>query len=187
MVKHTSTYQIPLDPLFLRKKKSCDPLFHLALFHFRRSLDRRGSRWERCCECFKTVCNHLSKINRRSTRIKSKFLRVGWLGVVGKGLYYHRFVDVLRHGKWDEMGWLSLVNVCILHYFRFLQKFRILFLSNVWCFRCIEYFELLKRYIYEGKGIFFHFCFSLLFRVSLRCIHGCIFKISAHDLKINNF
>jgi hypothetical protein len=23
--------------------------------------------------------------------------------VVGKGLYYHRFVDVLRHGKWDEM------------------------------------------------------------------------------------
>ena len=99
MVKHTSTYQIPLDPLFLRKKKSCDPLFHLALFHFRRSLDRRGSRWERCYECFKTVCNHLSKINRRSKRIKSKFLRVGWLGVVGKGLYYHRFVDVLKHGK----------------------------------------------------------------------------------------
>ena len=96
MVKHTSTYQIPLDPLFLRKKKSCDPLFHLALFHFRRSLDRRGSRWERCCECFKTVCNHLSKINRRSTRIKSKFLQVGWLGVVGKGLYYLRFVDVLN-------------------------------------------------------------------------------------------
>ena len=98
---HIRFHQIPYSS---GKKKSCDPLFHLALFHFRRSLDRRGSRWERCCECFKTVCNHLSKINRRSTRIKSKFLRVGWLGVVGKGLYYHRFVDVLRHGKWDEMG-----------------------------------------------------------------------------------
>ena len=54
-----------------------------------------------CLKSCKTVCNHLSKINRRSTRIKSKFLRVGWLGVVDKGLYYHRFVDVLRHGKWD--------------------------------------------------------------------------------------
>ena len=117
MVKHTSTYKIPLDPLFLRKKKSCDPLFHLALFHFRRSLDRRGSRWERCCECFKTVCNHLSKINRRSTRIKSKFLRVGWLGVVGKGLYYHRFVDVLRHGKWDEMD--NFYRECVYGYIAF--------------------------------------------------------------------
>ena len=171
MVKHTSTYKIPLDPLFLRKKKSCDPLFHLALFHFRRSLDRRGSRWERCCECFKTVCNHLSKINRRSKRIKSKFLRVGWLGVVGKGLYYHRFVDVLRHGKWDEMGWLSLVNVCILHYFRFVQK-----KTNVWCFHFIEYFELLKRYILKVKEYFFIFVSSMLFGVWLRCIHGYIFN-----------
>ena len=64
-----------------------------------------------CLKSCKTVCNHLSKINRRSTRIKSKSLRVGWLGVVGKGLYYHRFVNVLRHGKWDEMWWFSLVNV----------------------------------------------------------------------------
>ena len=47
-----------------------------------------------CLKSCKTVCNHLSKIDRRSTRIKTKFLRVGWVGVVGKGLYYHRFVDV---------------------------------------------------------------------------------------------
>ena len=58
-----------------------------------------------CLKSCKTVCNHLSKIDRRSTRIKTKFLRVGCVGVVGKGLYYHRFVDVLSMGngmKWDD-------------------------------------------------------------------------------------
>ena len=58
-----------------------------------------------CLKSCKTVCNHLSKIDWRSTRIKTKFLRVGWVGGVGKGLYYHRFVDVLIMGngmKWDD-------------------------------------------------------------------------------------
>ena len=58
-----------------------------------------------CLKSCKTVCNHLSKINQRSTRIKTKFLQVECVGVVGKGLYYHRFVDVLSMGngmKWDE-------------------------------------------------------------------------------------
>ena len=59
-----------------------------------------------CLKSCKTVCNHLSKIDRRSTRIKTKFLRVGCVGVVGKGLYYHRFDDVLSRGngmKWDDV------------------------------------------------------------------------------------
>ncbi len=81
MVKHTSTYQIPLDPLFLRKKKSCDPLFHLALFHFRRILDRRGSWWEKCCECFKTFFSHQSRTKWRSTHVKATLYRVGWVWV----------------------------------------------------------------------------------------------------------
>ena len=64
-----------------------------------------------CLKSCKTVCNHLSKIDRLSTRIKTKFLRVGWVGGVGKGLYYHRFVDVLNMGngmKWDDF--LSLFH-----------------------------------------------------------------------------
>ena len=52
MGKHTSAYQIPLALLNLRGKKSCDPLFHLALFHFQRILGRRGSRWEKCLGMF---------------------------------------------------------------------------------------------------------------------------------------
>ena len=60
MGKHTSAYQIPLASLNLRGKKSCDPLFHLALFHFRRILGRRGSWWEKCCECFKMFFYHQS-------------------------------------------------------------------------------------------------------------------------------
>ena len=105
MGKHTSAYKIPLAPLNLRGKKSCDPLFHLALFHFRRILGRRGSWWEKCCECFKMFFYHQSRTKWRSTHVKATLLRVGWVGVIGKGLYYHRFVDVLSMGngmKWDD-------------------------------------------------------------------------------------
>ena len=44
-------------------------------------------------------CNHLSKINRRSTRVKTKFRRVGCVDVVSKGFNYHRFADVLSRGN----------------------------------------------------------------------------------------
>ena len=82
---------------------------------------------------------------------------MGWLGVVGKGLYYHRFVDVLRHGKWDEMGWFSLVNVC--H-----GIFRILFLIQCLMFSLYWILWIAEKIYFEGKGIFFHFCFFNAFR-----------------------
>ena len=78
MGKHSSAYQIPLALLNLRGKKSCDPLFHLALFHFRRILGRRGSWWEKCCECFKMFFYHQSRTKWRSTHVKATLRRV-WL------------------------------------------------------------------------------------------------------------
>ena len=77
MVKHTSAYKIPLALLNLWGKKSCDPLFHLALFHFRRILGRRGSWWEKCCECFKMFFYHQSRTKWRSTHVKATLRRVG--------------------------------------------------------------------------------------------------------------
>ena len=77
MGKHTSAYKIPLALLNLRGKKSCDPLFHLALFHFRRILGRRGSWWEKCCECFKMFFYHQSRTKWRSTHVKATLRRVG--------------------------------------------------------------------------------------------------------------
>ena len=78
MGKHTSAYKIPLASLNLRGKKSCDPLFHLALFHFRRILGRRGSWWEKCCKCFKMFFYHQSRTKWRSTHVKATLRRV-WL------------------------------------------------------------------------------------------------------------
>ena len=70
-----------------------------------------------CLKSCKTVCNHLSKIDRLSTRIKTKFLRVGCVGGVGKGLYYHRFVDVLSMGngmKWDDLVCFRLYSFILM-------------------------------------------------------------------------
>ena len=64
-----------------------------------------------CLKSCKTVCNHLSKIDRRSTRVKTKFLRVGCVGGVGKALYYHRFVDVLSMG--NGMKWMMSLEICV--------------------------------------------------------------------------
>ena len=81
MGKHTSAYQIPLASLNLRGKKSCDPLFHLALFHFRRILGRRGSWWEKCCKCFKMFFYHQSRTKWRSTHVKATLRRLGLVWV----------------------------------------------------------------------------------------------------------
>ena len=69
MYMYTSTYQIPNASLNLRGKKSCDPLFHLVLFYFRRILGRRGSWREKCCECFKMFFYHESRTKWRSTHV----------------------------------------------------------------------------------------------------------------------
>ena len=49
-----------------------------------------------------------SRTKWRSTHVKATLHRVGWVGVVGKGLYYHRFVDVLSMGNGMKWGGTTL-------------------------------------------------------------------------------
>jgi len=160
MGKHTFTYKITLAWLNLRGKKSCDPLFHLALFHFRCILGRRGSWWEKCCECFKMFFYHQYRTKWRSTHVKATLLRVGCVGVVGKGLYYHRFVDVPSMGnglKWDDF-----LSKCVFSdYFdekmKKRPKFRSMFLIQRLMFSLYLILWIDEKIYFEGKGIFFHF------------------------------
>ena len=129
MGKHTSAYQIPLASLNLRGKKSCDPLFHLALFHFRRILGRRGSWWEKCCECFKMFFYHQSRTKWRSTHVKATLRRV-WL-------------------VWVDRKWFSNVPsvevqcMCIAGVFGVICDFKLLrhsALFLVWIFCLFDFF-----------------------------------------------
>ena len=63
----------------------------------------------------KTVCYHLPKINKRSTRVKTKFRRVGCVDVVSKGFNYHRFADVLSRGNeiFNTEKWQYFISTSI--------------------------------------------------------------------------
>jgi hypothetical protein len=61
-------------------------------------------------------------------------------------------------------GWFSLVNVCFSRNRVKRPKFRILFLIQRLMFSLYWILWIAEKIYFEGKGIFFHFCFFNAFR-----------------------
>jgi len=76
--------------------------FHFCFFNAFRGFTSMHSRlyFQRmlnyCLIFYKTICYYLSKLKAHSKHINAKSLRVGWVGVGEKRLYYIQSADVQR-------------------------------------------------------------------------------------------
>ena len=61
-----------------------------------------------CLIFYKTICYYLSKLKVHSRHINAKSLRVGWVGVGEKRLYYIQSADVQSMGK-VVVFWMKIV------------------------------------------------------------------------------
>ena len=120
MDKHTFTYKITLAWLNLWGKKSCAfPSCPVSLsVHSRPSSELVGKMLWMFQNVFLPLVYHQSRTKWRSTHVKATLLRVGCVGVVSKGLYYHRFVDVLSMG--NGMKWDDFLSKCVFSDYSFI-------------------------------------------------------------------
>ena len=79
--------------------------FHFCFFNAFRGFTSMHSRLyfqqmlNYCLIFYKTICYYLSKLKVHSRHINAKSLRVGWVGVGEKRLYYIQSADVQSMGK----------------------------------------------------------------------------------------